>query len=287
MSSDIRIIIVLPNNFLKKHSFLFRQIIAVNFCLIFFLLISGCGKTQYAPILDGWKQPAGEQGNYTVQRGDTLYSIAWAFDMDFRDLAQLNHLRPPYDLRMGQVLRMSSYSTRYRSSSAQLSVTSKAERKHLLQLKKSSSQASENMIKSSQASVTTAQVISGTPVKQWLWPVQGRVVRGFSPTLTGNKGIDITGHVGEPIVAAAAGKVVYSGSGLRGYGNLIIIKHNDDYLSAYAYNQSLLVKENMHVNAGQKIALMGRNPAGKPMLHFEIRFFGKPVNPLDLLRNRP
>lgn len=255
------------------------------FCLACCLSLSGCGgPPTYAPVVDGWKQPAGERGEYIVQRGDSLYSIAWAFDMDFRDLAQLNHLQSPYRLRAGQALRMSKYSTPYRVRAAQLSVTSRAQRKQLAQLKKSSSQAQKNMIKSSQASETITQVIPGTPVKQWLWPVQGRVVRGFSPTLTGSKGIDIAGHVGEPIVAAAAGNVVYSGSGLRGYGNLLIIKHNDDYLSAYAYNQSLLVKEGMHVNAGQKIALMGRNSAGKPMLHFEIRFFGKPVNPLDLLK---
>jgi lipoprotein NlpD len=114
----------------------------------------------------------------------------------------------------------------------------------------------------------------------WQWPVQGEVLKGFSLQMGGNKGIDIAGNLGDPVRAVAPGKVVYSGSGLRGYGNLVIIKHSDNYLSAYAYNKKLLVKEGDVVKAGAEIAKMGQNDAGRVMLHFEIRRNGKPVNPL-------
>jgi lipoprotein NlpD len=114
----------------------------------------------------------------------------------------------------------------------------------------------------------------------WQWPAQGDVLKGFSLQMGGNKGIDIAGNLGDPVRAVAPGKVVYSGSGLRGYGNLVIIKHSDNYLSAYAYNKKLLVKEGDVVKAGAEIAKMGQNDAGRVMLHFEIRRNGKPVNPL-------
>ena len=119
-------------------------------------------------------------------------------------------------------------------------------------------------------------------VSEWLWPTQGRILGGFSEA-TGSKGLDIAGKAGQPIYAAAAGKVVYSGSGLRGYGNMVIIKHNASYLSAYAHNQKVLVKEGQSVTRGQKIALMGDSDADQVKLHFEIRLMGKPVDPLKYL----
>jgi lipoprotein NlpD len=127
-----------------------------------------------------------------------------------------------------------------------------------------------------------SSVAAGAAVSEWLWPAQGRILSGFSEA-TGSKGLDIAGKAGQPIYAAAAGKVVYSGSGLRGYGNMVIIKHNASYLSAYAHNQKVLVKEGQSVARGQKIALMGDSDADQVKLHFEIRLMGKPVDPLKYL----
>lgn len=120
---------------------------------------------------------------------------------------------------------------------------------------------------------------SNAKISQWLWPTKGRVIKTFSTGDQGNKGIDIAGQRGQPIVSTAAGTVVYSGNALRGYGNLIIIKHNDDYLSAYAHNDQLLVREGQTVTAGQRIATMGSSGTNSVRLHFEIRYQGKPVNP--------
>ena len=120
-------------------------------------------------------------------------------------------------------------------------------------------------------------------ISQWQWPVKGKVVEYFSSSVQGNKGIDITGRRGTKIRAAAKGKVVYAGNALRGYGKLIIIKHNDDYLSAHAHNDSILVKEQQLINIGDIIATMGDTEANKVMLHFEIRFRGKSVNPLKYI----
>jgi lipoprotein NlpD len=121
------------------------------------------------------------------------------------------------------------------------------------------------------------------PIKQWIWPVQGTVINKFESKGIGNRGLDIAGRRGEPVRAAASGRVVYSGEGLRGYGRLIIIKHNDDFLSAYAHNDKIFVKENELVKAGQKIASMGSSGAERTKLHFEIRLRGKPVDPLNYL----
>lgn len=118
----------------------------------------------------------------------------------------------------------------------------------------------------------------------WLWPASGQVIAGFNEAT--NKGLDIAGNPGDPVIASAAGKVVYSGGGLRGYGNLVIIKHDDDYLSAYAHNQSLLVKEGDEVRKGQQIAELGSTDADRPKLHFEIRRQGRPVDPVQYLPAR-
>ena len=136
--------------------------------------------------------------------------------------------------------------------------------------------------KPDQPDAAVSPVAAGTAVSEWLWPAQGRILSGFSEA-TGSKGLDIAGKAGQPIYAAAAGKVVYSGSGLRGYGNMVIIKHNASYLSAYAHNQKVLVKEGQSVTRGQKIALMGDSDADQVKLHFEIRLMGKPVDPLKYL----
>lgn len=127
---------------------------------------------------------------------------------------------------------------------------------------------------------------TGTPVSSWRWPTDGKIIDSFSASEGGNKGIDIAGSRGQSIVATASGRVVYAGNALRGYGNLIIIKHNDDYLSAYAHNDTMLVREQQEVQAGQKIATMGSTGTSSVRLHFEIRYKGKSVNPLRYLPQR-
>ncbi|MGY8868558.1 MAG: peptidoglycan DD-metalloendopeptidase family protein, partial [Methylophagaceae bacterium] len=133
---------------------------------------------------------------------------------------------------------------------------------------------------------TTSSKVSPNQRLSWRWPMQGKVISTYSKSATGRKGIDIAGKSGQKVGAAATGKVVYSGNGLPRYGNLIIIKHNDSYLSAYAHNKNLLVKEGQHVKAGQKIALLGRTGTQRDQLHFEIRRNGKPVDPMRFLPKR-
>jgi len=224
-------------------------------------------------------QPLQKPKFIKVQKNETLYAIARREGYSHHQLARWNHLRSPYVLKLGQTLRL----TPPASSLGQAhSVESKP------QLTKPISRPVtrplvREPIKAS-ALVATSAKAKALPVKvkRWYWPVKGRVVQTFKANDTARKGIGITGKLGQPVKAAAAGTVVYSGNGLINYGNLVIIKHSHSFLSAYAYNQTLLVKEGDSVKRGQAIAKMGKLEA-KPQLHFEIRRNGKPVNPLYYL----
>lgn len=201
--------------------------------------------------------------SYKVKKGDTLYSISWQYGMDYKSLAKINNIRPPYKIFVGQTLRFKTAST-----------TVKAQTKTQVSSKKS---------------ITTKTVkkpispVSSNKKLTWRWPTKGKIISTYSKSAAGRKGIDITGTSGQSVIAAASGKVVYSGSGLPRYGNLLIIKHNDVYLSAYAHNKTLLVKDGQQVKSGQKIALLGRTGTQRNQLHFEIRRNGKPVDPLRFL----
>ncbi len=223
----------------------------LSLILLAFILVGCSTGRDLAPVVDVSRSYQAPKNFYRVQVGDTLYSIAWAFDLDFRQLAELNNLSPPYRIDVGQYLSI----RKNRKS---------IEKKHVSKKNKLISQ---------------KQLI-----KKWLWPARGKIVARFSPKPYGNKGVNIVGHLGESVHTCASGVVVYSGAGVRGYGNLILIKHNQDYLSAYAFNQRNLVKDGTKVYAGQEIAEMGRNNAGQVLLHFEIRHNGLPVNPLRYLR---
>jgi len=192
---------------------------------------------------------------HVVRRGETLYSIAWSYHLKSHDVAQWNRLPAPYTIYPKQRLKLFPPVTiRSRKSRKKPRVwTAKTKKnKHIKQV----------------------------AVKGWRWPANGKILKNYSARQFGNKGLDISGKIGDPIKAAAAGKVVYSGNGLRGYGNLIIIKHNDTFLSAYAHNKKRLVKEGTWVKAGQMIAHMGNTGTNQTKLHFEIRRHGKPTNPL-------
>lgn len=251
------------------------------------IMLSGCvSNTAVAPVVNAWQQPKAKSSYYVVRKGDTIYSIAWAFGLDYRALAAANDLKPPYNIRLGERLSMT---TILRGAAPVLAVTSKPAARSLQPVSRakpvSKSKTTPKTSRSVQKPRSKMSVsVARKPVKGWLWPARGKVVLGFKNTLVGNKGVDISGRFGEPVRASAGGVVVYSGDGIRGYGNLIIIKHNASYLSAYAFNKDNWVKVGQRVSAGQQIAQMGRNNAGQTRLHFEIRLNGKPVNPIRYLR---
>ncbi len=244
------------------------------------VLMPGCaGKTGYAPVssIDYTKEKrlTARQKSakyHTVKRGETLYSISWNYGKNFKQLARLNGIKSPYVIHPGQkiALKTTAKSTSSKPKKSNKNKAIKAKPKKPVKAP---------IVRRSNDKRTAGRV-------QWQWPASGKLVGTFSSNGRFNKGIDIAGKLGEPVYSAAKGKVVFAGSGLRGYGKLVIIHHNDKYLSAYAHNSKLLVKENQIIKAGQKIAEIGSTGTDKPKLHFEIRKNGKPVNPLQYLPKR-
>ncbi|WP_239017220.1 peptidoglycan DD-metalloendopeptidase family protein [Seongchinamella sediminis] len=244
------------------------------------------------------RSDSGSAGNgYTVQRGDTLYSIAFRYGLDYRRLAAANRIALPYTIYPGQRLQLREADPPLRSASTSSSRPVAAPGGPSAASAGSPAPAAAPASKPpvtrpSSRPVTTpgttrpAAVAApvGGPVKTWRWPTSGKVVRRYSSTV--HKGIDISGNLGDAIEAVAAGQVVYAGTGIVGLGELIIIKHNDVYLSAYGHNNRLLVAEGTLVKAGQKIAEKGNSGTDKVQLHFEIRKEGKPIDPLRLLPRR-
>ena len=216
---------------------------------------------------------AGKPGYYTVQKGDTLTRIGLDNGQAWRDLARWNGLSNPDVIEVGQVLRVAPPGAAVESTGVVVRpVTSSA--------------ASSASAPAPAASATkpAAPATAAAEDIGFAWPANGQVVQGFDEAK--NKGIDIAGKAGDPVLAAADGQVVYAGAGLRGYGNLIIVKHNNTYLTAYAHNQKLLVKEDQKVQRGDKIAEMGSSDADRVKLHFEVRKQGKPVDPSRFLASR-
>ena len=262
-------------------------------------------------------------GLHTVARGDTLYAIAFANGLDYREIAIWNQLESPDRILVGQVLRLTppagaveikplddepapsaqplTEPSVLREPQAQLLPYSEANWAQVSGARPvaaavpaaadpAPAAASPTAAKVASATpaaaapATAPEAAAGTSADGWLWPVDGKLVGRFGAA--GGKGIDIAGARNTPVKAVAPGKVVYSGSGLRGYGRLLIIKHAGEFLSAYAHNEAILVKEGDTVTAGQKIALMGDSDADRVELHFEIRRYGKPLDPLTYLPER-
>ncbi len=318
---------------LKLKTVFIQSIVAV--------VLSGCAAHTPAPVTNLNKKgyDTVDKGSYhgsfyEVEKGDTLYFIAYMTGKDVKKIISYNRLKPPYTIHPGQKLRLwtpSYVAPSYGdsgSSPAPVSTVAVAKAKTTTTATTASaavaSSSSKSLDSSKNSKPSSAQKTSGvangmaktakkespkavdqskskeyveskgkqdvkkpvqktitknTKVSKWLWPTKGRIIKGFSAGDQGNKGIDIAGQRGQSIVSTANGTVVYSGNALRGYGNLVIVKHNDSYLSAYAHNERLLVKEGQSVKAGQKIATMGSSGANGVRLHFEIRYQGKSVNP--------
>ena len=246
------------------------------------------------PVLNA--EHAGKPGYYTVKPGDTLIRIGLENGQNWRDVARWNGIDNPNLIEVGQVLRVVSPTVDPIAVAARGVTPSKVEPRPL-DAKPPSAGASAAAASSSAASSPAAApapapaaAAAAAPAKDpdddlgWLWPASGPVASGFEEGRS--KGVAIAGKAGDPVLAAADGRVVYAGSGLRGYGNLVIVKHNNTYLTAYAHNQTLLVKEDQVVRRGQRIAEMGSSDSDRVQLHFEIRKQGKPVDPQRLLPPR-
>ena len=239
---------------------------------------------------------AGKPGYYTVKPGDTLIRIGLDNGQNWRDLARWNSLDNVNLIEVGQVLRVVPPGVEPGVAAARPVAPAGRIETRPLDPRAAPTAASAASTASASASAASAPAApapapSAAPAAPqgdedvpWQWPAAGPVATGFDEAR--NKGLAITGKVGDPVLAAADGRVVYAGSGLRGYGNLVIVKHNNTYLTAYAHNQTLLVKEDQAVRRGQKIAEMGSTDADRVQLHFEIRRQGKPVDPAKLLPPR-
>lgn len=220
---------------------------------------------------------------YTVQKGDTLFSIAWFSGNDYRDLATINNITKPYHIYPGQQILLKKPAVKSKSSvknSPGLTTNTKVNQTVDRPKKQAYGESNKDIQGSAKP---TADSQFPARVARWIWPANGKVDGRFSFKQLGNNGIDISGNKGDNIVAAADGKVVYTGNALRGYGQLIIVKHSETFLSAYAHNDELLVKEQEWVKAGQLIASMGNSGTDKVKLRFEVRFKGKSVDPLRYL----
>ncbi|MCW8833223.1 MAG: peptidoglycan DD-metalloendopeptidase family protein [Colwellia sp.] len=271
------------------------------YLFIFLVLFSCSSREKPAPVVSVYGSvPLKDRvknsingSEYTVRAGETLYSIAWRANSDVRQIAKLNNLSPPYNIYPNQKLILVSKnkgktakasnnkpSSKKQTKSSNLT-SGKPVKKTLASTKKQAYGENVNKKKTLQSDLPKANF--SQKIDRWQWPVKGRIIAKFSSKTQGNKGLDITGRRGTKIRAAASGKVVYAGSALRGYGKLVIIKHNDDYLSAYAHNDAILVKEQQLVKLGDVVAKMGDSDAQRVMLHFEVRFRGKSVDPLKYL----
>jgi lipoprotein NlpD len=233
---------------------------------------------------------AGKPGYYTVKPGDTLIRVGLENGQNWRDIARWSALENPNVLEVGQVLRVVPPAPEHTVASTQpVATPGRIESRPLdvpaLPSAAASAPATAPVaVPSPAASAAAATPRDSEAEPNWLWPAAGTVATPFDEVKS--KGLAITGKAGDPVFAAADGRVVYAGAGLRGYGNLVIVKHNATYLTAYAHNQALLVKEDQVVRRGQKIAEMGSSDAERVQLHFEIRRQGKPVDPARLLPPR-
>ncbi|MDD1014681.1 peptidoglycan DD-metalloendopeptidase family protein [Pseudomonas rubra] len=272
-------------------------------------LVTGCSSTSSnsVRVVDrnnaAPKRPVVTTGQYVVRPGDTLFSIAFRYGWDYKALAARNGIAPPYTIRPGQAIRFDGRSSAPAATGTTTVVTSTpSSSSKTTVFKRPLDSSGKPVAPPATVPETTPNtppvapvVATTTPVQVppagrstagWAWPANGVLIGKFASNGSLNKGIDIAGDLGQPVFAASDGSVVYAGSGLRGYGELVIIKHNDTYVSAYGHNRRLLVREGQQVKVGQTIAEMGSTGTDRVKLHFEIRRQGKPVDPLQFLPRR-
>ena len=252
-------------------------------------LLSSCASEPIkAPVGDHSQRPVRHPDSHRVRHGDSLYSIAFLYGYSVDELVAWNHLHKPYTIFKGQTLRLSPPPVKAKKSPPRPSRpaprASQPKPYHPPARPKAVPPAKGRV--RAEPSVTTRALPATSKRVLWSWPVSGRLVSKYNAKSAGKKGINIAGKTGDPVRAAAAGKIVYSGSGLSGYGRLIIIKHNKDFLSAYAHNRKLIAREGQWVRKGGIIAQMGRSGTDRTQLHFEIRKKGRPVDPLRYLPKR-
>lgn len=227
----------------------------------FSVFLSGCGNTGTVPVRDGSNGVA--PNYYRVKAGDTLYSISWRYHLDYKSVAAVNKIKAPYTIYVGQNILLRGK----KSSEVDDGI------KHQASAKK----------KSARTDIASSRLVVPNEKLRWQWPIEGEVIKEFSLSGTINKGIDIKGSSGQRVNAAADGTVVYAGGNLRGYGKLVILKHNNRFLSAYGNNQEIRVREGEKVRGGQVIGTLGASTSLAEMLHFEIRLDGRPQNPFNYL----
>jgi lipoprotein NlpD len=290
-----------------------RGLVGVGSVVLASVLLAGCGTSlNRAPVEDRGSstamggatsanaakplpgaENAGKPGYYTVKPGDTLIRIGLESGQSWKDISRWNNLENANLIEVGQVLRVVAPSTAVAAAPAPAEagvVTRPVASSSITPTTAPTSKGGTTTAPTPTAS-TPAPAPAPAPVAAadddnlgFIWPASGSLLAGFDEAR--NKGYDIAGKAGDPVLAAADGRVVYAGAGLRGYGNLIILKHNNTFLTAYAHNQALLVKEDQSVRKGQKIAEMGNSDADRVKLHFEIRRQGKPVDPSRYLPAR-
>lgn len=265
-------------------------------CIVFCAIQACTTSSSLAPVESFKAPPSTKVRSHLVQLGDTLYSIAWRYGLEYRKLAAANGIRVPYRIYPGQQLFLTDLERRIERYSA---IQKKRQNRTISKPlpKPKPSPLTKPKARTEVVKVPPAKRSIKTPVKTkktsvvksrkspstWVWPSNGPIGLRFNSNKGLNKGIDLYGKLGDSVIAAAAGEVVYAGHGLRGYGLLVIVKHSEKFLSAYAHNNKILVKEGESVSQGQKIAELGSTDADRAKLHFEIRYDGKPVDPLKYL----
>ncbi len=263
------------------------QALKVFIILIVSMLLYSCASYHSAPVTDRSQKMLLRPKTHIVAPGDTLFSIAWRYGLKYEELAKFNGIKAPYVIRPSQVIRLDLHvsepagNLRRPHPSSGKSDYSAQKVRH--KVTNTGDVRKENKTKNQNSDGNNTVKLAAP---QWRWPSRGAILSSFQGNDGFNKGIDLGGKLGEPVLAAAAGQVVYAGSGLRGYGKLLIIKHNETFLSAYAHNERLRVREGDLVKVGQVIADMGSSGTDRIKLHFEIRRDGTPVDPLKYLPRR-
>ncbi|MCG8315850.1 MAG: peptidoglycan DD-metalloendopeptidase family protein [Pseudomonadales bacterium] len=242
------------------------------------LYLFACSSHDYVPLQDRYRTRGPvTTGVHTVLKGETLFAIAWKYHRDFKELARVNGIKAPYDIRPGQRISLAKPATKVTNSNKNKTPVSNRSKTPSYKKPKNDAKPIQEKVANQEDKKVNIS---------WSWPAGGSLLKNFSSRGKVNKGITIAGKRGEAVYAAASGEVVYSGPGFVGYGNLVIIKHSKTVLSAYAHNSRLLVKEGQKVKVRQKIAEIGSTGATRNQLYFEIRRSGKPVDPMRYLPKR-